>query len=576
MSRRQTAITLTLSLTFAGCSFVVDDSPYGCEEGAECSQSPSRGACTPHRLCSDNKSLCVEDGDSVACRPLVNAAIGCNYTYPADVSSLGESDIFPIGVLAQWPSPGDRSVYGVPTTQAVEVAISNINAERGLPVANGATRKLLAIVCNEARPTPDDSLEGERPFLKPRVDHLVGKLQVAAIIGGSTSGATRQINGTHLDGSDALLLSPTATDDLLPDTWRDDEKGVPRQLFWRTVAPDGQQLLAINAVHALATTAITGASSGGSLAAISVYDSENSASQNLQNLFSLDGSFVDRTAFIYSSGDEESKDAAVAAIVRHGPRFILPFGTDEFVSLKRGDTVESMLADIEEQWDDAKFPRPWYILTEGNRSGDFRPALKKQPELVDRVIGAAPGARTSPLYQYFLNAYREYFRISRPNMLEGSSATPGNLAESGYDAVFLLAYAATKATRDGSWPRGPELAAAIDGLRCKNEGATLLQAYRNVFRGQVDSLVHAQDGCFDFEGASGPLDYAASPQSRHSPKAKDPTADFALWCLGNSNSADATADIRYYFSQEKMGIEARSGAAELSFRDKGWCAAAKN
>lgn len=572
MPRTDTAILLPSLLVLAGCSFVVDDSPYGCEDGAACSESPSR-ACTPHRLCgSDDESLCVEDGEGVACRPLVDAAIGCSHTYPADPSSLGDSDIFPIGVIAQWPSPGDPSAYGVPTTQALEVAISNINAERGLPVPDGVPRKLLAIVCNEARPTPEESLEGDRPFLKPRVDHLVHDLQVPVIIGGSTSGATRTINANHLEGSDALLLSPSATDDLLPDTWRDDAEGIPRQLFWRTVAPDGQQLPAIQAVHALAETATE---DPGSAVAFSVYNPDNSASRNLQNLFSLEPGFLD-DSLTYTSGDKASKDMVIEAIVRRGPRFVLPFGTEEFVSSKRGAVVESMLADIEARWDDAKFPRPWYILTEGNRSGDFRPALEVRADLVERVIGAAPGARTSPLYQYFLNAYREYFRGARPNMLEGSSTTPGNLAESGYDAVFLLAYAATKATREGSWPRGPEIAAAIDSLRCQEPGATILQAYRNVFRAQADSVVDAPDGCFDFEGASGPLDYAASPQSSRAPKAKDPTADFALWCLGNPNASDATADLGHYFSQEKMAIEPRSGAAALSFRELGWCARAKN
>jgi hypothetical protein len=195
-------------------------------------------------------------------------------------------------------------------------------------------------------------------------------------------------------------------------------------------------------------------------------------------------------------------------------------------------------------------------------------------DIVDRVIGTAPGPRTSPLYTYFNNAYREYFRSERPNMLEGSSNTPGNLAESGYDAAFLLAYAATKATRDGSWPRGPELAEAIDQLACKDQGAAIISAYRNAYRSHVDALVQNPDGCFDFEGASGDLDYTESPQSTRSPKPKDPTADFALWCLGNLKASDKTANLRQYFSQETMTIVAMENAPDLSFREPGWCARA--
>ena len=562
------------AIALAGCSFLVDDSPYACVADGGCPEEAAIG-CTLHKLCgSDKKSLCVEDGEAAVCRPLVAEAIGCSHTYPSNPADLGDADIFPIGLIAQWPSPGDSSSYGVPTTQAVEVAISNINAERGLPVRGMPPRKLLAVVCNEARPTPEDSLEGDRPFLRPRVEHLTNTLHVSAIIGASTSGATGRINGIHLQGSDALLLSPTATDDLLPDTFRDAEDGAARQLFWRTVAPDGQQLPAILAAHALARSAIVETNADPeSLDVFSIYNDDNSASQNLQNLFSQERGFL-ADALSFRGGDKAQKDKVVEQIIKDGPRFILPFGTGEFVSARRGDVLESMMADVEARWDDARFPRPWYILTEGNRSANFQPALDVRADIVDRVIGTAPGPRTSPLYTFFHNAYREYFRSERPNALEGSSGTPGNLAESGYDAAFLLAYAATKATRDGSWPRGPELAQALDELDCKDQGAQLLQAYRNAYRSHVDSLAQNPEGCFDFEGASGELDYTESPQSTRSPKAKDPTADFALWCLAELQASDKTANLRQYFSQESSAIVAMENAPNLSFREADWCARA--
>ncbi|HTU59133.1 MAG TPA: hypothetical protein VMF89_11880, partial [Polyangiales bacterium] len=412
------------AFAFAGCSFLVDDSPYACGTGSDCPRESVVG-CTAHKLCgSDRRSLCVEDGDTTRCEALVPEASGCTHTYPANPADLGDEDIFPIGLIAQWPSPGDSSSYGVPTTQAVEVAISNINAERGLPVRDQPARKLLAIVCNEARPTTDDSLEGDRPFLKPRVDHLARVLRVSAIIGGSTSGATGRINGIHLQGSDALLLSPTATDDLLPDRFRADGEGASRQLFWRTVAPDGQQLPAILAVHALARSAIVETKADPeSLDVFSIYNDDNSASQNLQNLFSQERDFL-ADSLSFRGGDKAEKDEVVERILEKGPRFILPFGTGEFVSSRRGDVIESMLADVEDRWDDERFPRPWYILTEGNRSASFQPGLSVRADLVDRVIGTAPGPRTSPLYTFFQNAYREYFRSERPNALEGSSSTP--------------------------------------------------------------------------------------------------------------------------------------------------------
>jgi hypothetical protein len=550
---------LALLLLGSSCSLLVDDAPYACGESGSCVQ-PNELPCIPHKLCADPQQLCVADGAKTSCRPLLAAADSCSHTYPLDPAELGDADIFPIGVIAQWQSAGSDSNYGVPTTQAIEVAVEAIN-KTGLPVRDNPTRKLLAIVCNEA-PGADDSLSGDRPFLKPRVEHLVRTLRVPAIIGGSTSGATIPINGTHLSGYDTLLLSPTATSDSIPDAFRADEDGEARQLFWRTVAPDGQQRPVIVAAHDLVKNAISaGSTEPDKLAAISVYDVENDASTNLQDLFvELRGFLSGQQSYI--SRDAAAKAAAVQKIVDAEPRFILPFGTDEFVN--------SMLADIEAKWTEKdRAWRPWYIMTEGNRSGDFRSTIEAQPSIVDRVIGTAPGARRSTLYDVFKTAFEAYFQ-GRPYVLEGSSPTPGNLAESGYDAAFLLAYAATQASRDGAWPRGPELATALDSFHC--DGATQhLRAHRGQYYVDVAALARDLDGCFEFDGASGPLDFSASELSMLSSKAKDPSADFALWCVRDVAEADTTTNLEQYYAQEKSAIVAEKGIDPLSVVDAGWC-----
>src|SRR5262249_44491803 len=154
---------------------------------------------------------------------------------------------------------------------------------------------------------------------------------------------------------------------------------------------------------------------------VSVYDKENSASSGLQELIIAMLPLADSRT--YKSNDDASKKVAIDAIVKRKPAFIMPFGTDEFVT--------SMLEQIERSWTESSY-RPWYIMSEGNRS-NYRSSIKVQGNLVDRVIGTAPGARASEQYLPFTSDYKRYY--------DDEPHGPGNLAECGYDAVFLTAYA---------------------------------------------------------------------------------------------------------------------------------------
>ena len=583
--RRWLAVFLAAGLT--GCSFIVDDSPYACTGGAPCasdmrapvceSSSDCGGttphcfegacyACMPQRLCEDDASLCVRDtaGPRASCQPLLDPDRECNFTYPRDLDSLRNEDIFAFGVIADLGGNGNEpsaedptAAYGVPWALAVQTAIAMIHdsAVGGLPV-QPATRKLLAIFCDET--TPDPSGNDRDTVLKARVDHLAETLGVPAIIGGSKSTATGLINARYLEGRETLLLSPSATADGLPEVRRN---AFSEQLLWRTVTPDARQAQALKSAQELA--AVAARKNTTKLDVVSVYDDDNTASSGLQDRMSAFYNFADSPT--YAENDDASQAMAVARILRAKPAFIMPFGTEEFVA--------KMLAKVEEDWDESLSYRPWYIMSEGNRT-NYMSALARM-DLVDRVIGTAPGARSAEFYRAFRSDYKRVFNTTRE---------PANLAECGYDAVYMLSYAAIRASREGAWPRGRQLAAAISTLSCKDEGAKPLRASRADFAAHARVLARATDeGCFDFDGASGPVDYApVDDSSDATQELSAASSDIALWCLGRPNDKDQTVNMKHYFKQPEGATPGMilalpdSMAGALSLDKPGWCAADAN
>jgi hypothetical protein len=284
-----------------------------------------------------------------------------------------------------------------------------------------------------------------------------------------------------------------------------------------------------------------------------VYDSDNPAGENLKIQLERDQSANFAATATYEGTDEATQAVAIRSILESKPRIIMPFGTVEFVA--------SMLGKIEDGWGSA--PRPWYIMSEGNRT-NFKPALDAHPDLTARVIGTAPGARSAQRFVPFQTEYREEL---------GQNTNPGNLAECGYDAAYLIAYAATKASAGERWPTGRELVEAIQALSCKDAQLRKLAAGKAGFRMDVGRILADPAGCFDFEGVSGPVDYEPRTSGGFQDLTKE-SSDMALWCLANpSDPNDQTANLtQYYYSQlDNKIINQDPNGPELAVADKEWC-----
>jgi ABC-type branched-subunit amino acid transport system substrate-binding protein len=582
-------------LLVSSCSFLTDDDPYRgaldgggyldaaldaralprvCEANADCSGATpfcsSSGqcvACQPHRFCGgDTKSLCIDDGKTASCQPLLDpsTAKACDTTFPHDLSALKNNDIFHIGMITRLPSGISKSAYGQPSAQAVEVAVNEINNDNsGLPVPMGNTRKLVVIECNEdalSQADADARSAGNFSDLGATVDHLVKTLRVPVIIGGSTSSVTTRVNADFLQ-ADTLLVSPSATDDTITDAWRPDKNNKPRQLFWRTVAPDSRQVPALKAVLGDVQDALRHGDAG-TPSVGSTYDSTNSATRNLPTLFATQDPQLNLNSIAYTPRDATNNADVIRQLVSRANGIIVPLGIGEFVTYDANGKTVSMLAQLEAQWQGRK---PWYVMSEGSRT-NFGAALAAVPGLVERVIGTAPGARQEPLYQTFVNNFNRLY-----------PGEPGNLAESGYDAAYLIAYATVLATASGAtWPSGTDLGNALEKLSCKASGTQTsvpVPAGTSAFSVARQAILNNPTGCFDFQGASGPLDYVDSPLSTLTPKSKEPSADMSLWCLGDpTNERDQTTTIKtHYFQQASRQITPIGGNAPLNLAQANWC-----
>ena len=194
-------------------------------------------------------------------------------------------------------------------------------------------------------------------------------------------------------------------------------------------------------------------------------------------------------------------------------------------------------------------PRPWYLLPEGCRGEALASYDQAHRELGlgDRVVGSAPGARQSPEYAAFAARFRGLFE----------QRAPGNLAEFGYDAAYLAAYAFAASGR--AFPSGRELGKALGKLSCARADAFEIVPGPADFSRQFQL---AESGrCVNFEGASGPLDFDQNGEA---------LSDIATWCLRQQGSATGfDPPLEYYYS---AAAKSPAGTAP-DFTSAGWCGA---
>lgn len=552
----QPRLALLLALGLGGCSAMLDTSTQQCSIDADCTRLGgglgavcTAGVCVAPaadvRTCKTHKD-CPQQPDAPGfctpantCQPLFTPE--CNALWPRNaLDDLGQS-VTLVGFMAA--TTGNGKSYGLPQVAGAQQALSEIQrGPNGFPPIGdvGVTRRFAMLICDQQS-------------WAAATDHLVKALRLPAIVGASYSGVTQKVFYAT-GGANTLVFSPAATS---PSLTTIDDRG----LLWRTPPIDTLQVEALKLVYARVAAALTGgtqqqASSPtavatpqtlrvavtikGETAGESLYDVLLQRAKKEDVVNPADPIPVTLTPILYPDPDQGQPDwdQVVATLVASKPHIIVALGTNEFVT--------QAMAKLESAWPGG-VPRPWYLMPEGNRVSELLALARDRPELdlPSRVIGTAPGNRSSPAFAAFAGR----FRAEPSNM----GAAPGNLAEYAYDAMYLLAYA-TAITKKAA-PSGLDLAQAL----AKTTGCdqNKVQPGPQGFLGSFSGA--ARVGCADYTGVSGDFDWNVD-------RGEAPS-DFDVWCLVDNGGAFAFEPPVSQYLYKTGAL--RDPALDLS--RPGWC-----
>lgn len=508
------ALLLGLSVLSSACSLVVDTS--------------KRDPCSTHAECTQRygePTACVE----TSCVKLLTEE--CTEVLPEGI--LLENDTILFGLMATLK--GESASYGIPTKEGAELAFDEVERLAGGIEGVGSEnrqRHVGMLVCDH----------GADP--KKVARHLAEEVKVPAIIGPSFSGVTLKVLDVTVPAN-TLVISATATSPALTD-WPDNG------LFWRTCPSDVVQTEAMKYLLVQLADSLhdAGALPNDRDLNVAILYKDDSAGRGLQNgaTSTSDGPnpappVEAKYQKLYPDpaevGDAYDWRPLASEVAGKEPDVIMPLGTTEFVT--------EILPNIEANWT-GETPRPWYIMPEGDRVGELISYANENSglNLPTRVVGTAPGARKSSLYRGFADRFGGKF----------DQRDPGNLAEFAYDAAYLLLYAT--AITGQRYPTGPALAEALTHVSCgRNPVSVDPQKFKANFK------LAKQDGCIDFEGASGPLDFDNATG--------EAVSDIAVWCLrsqANSVSYDPPLDSYYSASEGRIVWK---NETPIDFSRTDWC-----
>lgn len=541
--RRWASITpLVVGLLSGGCQAIVDTSIEQCRVDADCKTPLTR--CTEEKLCTsrcERHSQCQPFGDTHACiddECVDVTSAECPRVVPED--ALADDDSLLFGFITS------KDDYGRPVADGAELAVLEIDADgQTIPPAeeDRSNRKLALVMCAHEPTSPEQAVTAAR--------HLANVVKVPAIVGSSYSGVTKAVAEAVVEKG-VLVVSPSATSPGLSGKAGSQDAGIKLGLMVRRTAPSdalqGELIkwLVHDVTDALVTsTTITAASDvrvaavvkddlagNGLYDAVTVLDTERGAAA---------APIVKFEVFRKYDEDTEAWQGIADAVIAKNPHIVLGLGTGEF--------VDNVVPLIEEAAD----PKPWYVLPEGNRLDGLLQLADEHPDwnLPTRVIGAAPGARTSSRYNNFAGRFENAF-----------DKAPGNLAEFAYDTIYWVAYGILLSGKH--YPSGEQLAAAMQRVSCKEEDKVTNPERPTEFYSFAASL--DSKSCFDFEGVSGPLDFDAVTG--------DAQSDIAMWCLrADGDSVSTEPNLNDYYSvQNDAVVRCQEPALDLTVAT--WCPAA--
>jgi len=467
----------------AGCNALLDASKY--HVGEDAGASP---ACTKNEDCRSTH------GDDGICPASTHR---CAHLRSAECSRVvGDAtsdDAVIIGSLFPF-----EQTSGAPIENGVEVALEDFRSI-GLPPVPGKTqrRPLVLVACND---------QADGPTAVRAAQHLIDDVGVPAIIGSGFSNITLQVATQVTIPKNVLLVSPSSTSPSLTHL-------ADNGLVWRTCPSD---LIQADAHVALMPfiERDTKAATGADRIKVAVLHKGDPYGRGLAEALSPNLVFngakaqdqVD-TGFYLRRDYGDPQDAAaqpdypatVRDIVAFEPHVIFLYGTTE--------TVEPLIAQTEATWHTSLGYRPFYVMADGSAVPELSTYLASVPdETRTRMLGTKPGT-VGPNFEAFKSTY-----LSRVHDGTSPAAT---WAVNAYDALYSVAFSMVAV---GANPlRGPNIAHGFERLL---SGPHISPGSSNI-NAAFDRLLSGAS--FDYDGASGPLDFDVATGEAPS--------DILLWCM---------------------------------------------
>lgn len=530
-------LAAALCLTLVGCSAVLGVDDFKVRPVAVIAPDAATDAAAAE--CAVNAD-CASRGEHYICRKADRACVSLeSQDCKTIVGDYKNDHAIILGSLLPTSGP-DRST-GVPIENALVLALQDFHGNGDLPPPYGATarRPLVLVSCSDA---------SDEDVAVRAAKHLVDDLRVPAILGAAFSGITLKVATNVTIPAGTLLISPSATSTALTGL---QDNG----LVWRTSPSDVIQAKAHVAFLRELEKDIVGspptreikiaiANKGdpygrGLAEAVSATLTFNGGKTALSQIATppTAGKFA-----TFDYGDAAPNYAGAATqITTQLPDIVFLFGTTE--------TLTEMMKAIELGWPTPGPPRPRYILADGSLVAEATEIANGTPATPDaangglrrRILGTIPGT-TNENFVKFQNLYNSMIK-------DGTSPATGGAANA-YDALYNLAFAMVAADhrpltgailRDGFARQVDKASAPLDvGF------ANINEAFKRLAAGQS----------FDFNGASGPLDYDLATG--------EASSDIQLWCLppapgGGAGAGRATS----VFFNAQSGVLEEAGAPKL-------------
>jgi branched-chain amino acid transport system substrate-binding protein len=514
MKRAPRTLAIAALLGMSACSLLLESSTSQCANDGDCQ---SRGGdfaaavCTNARCvapdmmmmmqtaaCTTNQGCITTLGAPAICRASDHKCAAllsteCTKVY-GDITS---DDTIVLGLI--FSITGTNGPSGIARQNSAELALNEIKQSvGGIPTgADGRPHPLAVVEC-------DDNLDSVKPAM-----HLAVDVGVPAIIGVASS--TRVIDVATMvtipDG--VLLISPSATSPAITSLQ-------DKNLVWRTAPSDVLQAVAIvdqlPAVEAAYRTANM-VPAATKLHATFVYinesyglglDEEVTKSGTFNGKPLGDPSNVGLIAPLSYEPNPTDLQAQITATLAQNPRpaVIVAFGSTEIIT--------QYIGPLEAAWG-ATVPRPLYLVSDAVQKTELLDLVATNDDLRKRIRGSVPSPGSSADFKSFVFKYEGMFGAPAPSVFGMSGS---------YDSVFLVAYSIAAA--------GPR---AITGDELQKGFARLISGTPVDVGGtniNTGLKLLASPGNFDFEGASGPLDFDLTTGEARS--------NIDVWCIAKDGT----------------------------------------